>query len=143
LRAQVVWHVICCVEQLSWHDALEFALLVVVAAPVGAVPGTTHAAWQFAAWELHVIMQLVTVEVCASRSFSAASASCGDPAIANNADAPANEMNRPRMTASLRFTLGDSHDSAAATRAECGPAARQSARGRLGLRCDRPYAVRM
>jgi hypothetical protein len=52
---------------VSWHDVLTLALLVVVAAPVGALPGTTQEAWQLAAWALHVIMQLVTVEVCASR----------------------------------------------------------------------------
>jgi hypothetical protein len=49
------------------QDGLAVALLVVVAAPVGAVPGTTHAVWQLAALVLQVIMQLVTVEVCASR----------------------------------------------------------------------------
>jgi hypothetical protein len=43
------------------------ALLVVVADAVGGVPGTTHPVWQFAAWALQVIMQFVTVEVCASR----------------------------------------------------------------------------
>jgi hypothetical protein len=37
------------VEQLIRHDALALALLVVVAAPVGAVPGTTQAAWHVAA----------------------------------------------------------------------------------------------
>lgn len=44
------------------------ALLPVVAAPVGAEPGTTHAAWHVAAVELQLIMQLVVVELCASRS---------------------------------------------------------------------------
>ena len=43
------------------------ALLVVVAALVGGVPGTTHAVWQLAACALHTIMQFVVVEVCASR----------------------------------------------------------------------------
>ena len=48
---------------------LAVALLVVVAAPVGGVPGTTQAVWHVAAWELQVIMQFVVVEVCASRIF--------------------------------------------------------------------------
>jgi len=50
------------------------ALLVAVAAPVGGVPGTRHVVRQVAAWELHVIMQLVTVEDCASRIFPRADA---------------------------------------------------------------------
>jgi hypothetical protein len=37
------------VEQLSEHDVLVFALLVVVAAPVGAEPGRTHPVWHVAA----------------------------------------------------------------------------------------------
>jgi hypothetical protein len=49
------------------HAWLAVALLVAVAAPVGAVPGTTQADWQLAAWELQLIMQLVVVELCASR----------------------------------------------------------------------------
>ena len=47
-------------------------LLPVVAAPVGSVPGTRHVVWQEAACELHAIMQLVTVEVCATRNRVAA-----------------------------------------------------------------------
>jgi hypothetical protein len=43
------------------------ALLPVVAAPVGSEPGIMHVVWQFAAWELHNIMQFVTFEVCARR----------------------------------------------------------------------------
>jgi hypothetical protein len=57
-------------------------LLVVVAALVGAVPGTTQAVWQVAACELQAIMQFVTVEVCARRIFPhrmAASASLQSP----------------------------------------------------------------
>jgi hypothetical protein len=50
------------------HDWLAVALLVVVAAPVGGVPGTTQAVWQLAACELQLIMQVVTADVCASRS---------------------------------------------------------------------------
>jgi hypothetical protein len=49
------------------------ALLPVVAAPVGGVPGTTHVVWQVAACELQAIMQLVTAEVCARRILPAAS----------------------------------------------------------------------
>jgi hypothetical protein len=47
------------------HDTLAVALLVVVAAPVGAEPGTTHDDWQLADCELQDIMQLVVVEDCA------------------------------------------------------------------------------
>lgn len=46
--AQVVWHIIIWVVQLSKHDELAVALLVVVAAPVGGVPGTRHVDWQVA-----------------------------------------------------------------------------------------------
>jgi hypothetical protein len=51
---------------------LAVALLVAVAAPVGGVPGTRHVVWQFAAWELQLIMQFVVVELCARRNFLAA-----------------------------------------------------------------------
>ena len=37
-------------------------MLPVVAAPVGSEPGIMHVVWQFAAWELHNIMQFVTFE---------------------------------------------------------------------------------
>ena len=50
------------------------ALLVAVAAPVGGVPGTRHVVKQVAAWELHVIMQFVSDEDCASRTFLPANA---------------------------------------------------------------------
>jgi hypothetical protein len=53
--------------QVNKHVVPAVALLVVVADAVGGVPGTTHPVWQFAAWALQVIMQFVTVEVCASR----------------------------------------------------------------------------
>ena len=78
------------------------ALLVVVAAPVGGVPGTTHAVWQLAACELQVIMQFVVVEVCASRIalfilfILPADAPVANPAIANTAK----RMVKPRTTAS-------------------------------------------
>jgi hypothetical protein len=61
------------------------ALLPVVAAPVGAVPGIRHVVWQDAACELHDIMQLVTIEVCATRIFPAASAVEYPSAIVNPA----------------------------------------------------------
>jgi hypothetical protein len=67
MRAQSVWQASCWLVQLLKHDTLALALLVVVAAPVGAVPGTTQALWQLAACELQLIMQLVVVELCASR----------------------------------------------------------------------------
>jgi hypothetical protein len=38
--------------------------------------GTTHVVWHVAAWALQVIMQLVTVEVCASRILPSANAWC-------------------------------------------------------------------
>jgi len=47
------------------------ALPPAVAAPVGGVPGIRHVVWQVAACELHAIMQLVTVELCATRIFPA------------------------------------------------------------------------
>jgi hypothetical protein len=73
---------------LSRHDELAFALLVVVAAPVGAAPGTMQPLWQLAACALQAIMQLVTVELCASRIvllLSAADALCANAAITDTA----------------------------------------------------------
>jgi hypothetical protein len=84
------------VEQLSRHDELALALLVVVAAPVGAVPGSVQDAWQLACCELHVIIQFVVVEVCARRIFAPAIAPLPNPRIANAAIKTAN----PRMDAS-------------------------------------------
>ena len=81
---------------MIWHDALAVALLVVVAALVGAVPGTTQAVWQVAACELQVIMQFVTVEVCAKRIFSPADVSVANPATATMA----NRTAKHRMPAS-------------------------------------------
>jgi hypothetical protein len=81
---------------LIWHDALEVALLVVVAALVGAVPGTTQAVWQVAACELQAIMQFVTAEVCARRIFPPADASLPKPATARIANTTA----KHRMAAS-------------------------------------------
>jgi hypothetical protein len=65
------------------------ALLVVVADAEGGVPGTTQAAWQAAPCELHVIMQVVTVDVCASSIFSAATAPVWMTAPNNTAPARA------------------------------------------------------
>jgi len=60
-------------------------LLPVVAALVGVVPGMRHVVWQDAACELHDIMQLVTIEVCAMRIFAAACPAEYPSAIANPA----------------------------------------------------------
>ena len=48
------------------------ALLPVVAAPIGAAPGMRQVVWQVAAWELHAIMQLVTIRptACAAESIA-------------------------------------------------------------------------
>jgi hypothetical protein len=55
--------------QLLRQEPLAVVLLVVVLVVVDVsddvLPGTTHDVWQVAACELHVIMQLVVVEVCA------------------------------------------------------------------------------
>jgi hypothetical protein len=64
-----VWQVICVVLQANRQVELAVALLVAVAAVVGAVPGTRHAVWQLADAELQTIMQLVVVDDCASRIF--------------------------------------------------------------------------
>jgi len=59
----------CWVEQFIRHDVLAVALPPVVAPPPPAdEPGTTHPAWQVAAVELQLIMQLVVVELCARRN---------------------------------------------------------------------------
>jgi hypothetical protein len=69
------------VLQFNRHVALDVALLVVVADAAGGVPGTTQAALQAAPCELHVIMQVVTVDVCASCIFFAATAPVSTPNI--------------------------------------------------------------
>ena len=77
------------VLQFNRHVALDVALLVVVADAAGGVPGTTQAALQAAPCELHLIMQIVTVDVCASWIFSAATAPVSIPNItAPNASTP-------------------------------------------------------
>jgi hypothetical protein len=67
IRAQLVWQASCRLVQLLRQEALAAVLPVVVAVDGldDALPGTTHDVWQLAACELHVIMQLVVVEVCA------------------------------------------------------------------------------
>jgi hypothetical protein len=47
---------------------------------VGGV-GTTHPVWHVAAWALQVIMQLVTIDVCASRILPSANALCTAAAL--------------------------------------------------------------
>ena len=88
------------VLQFNRHVALDVALLVVVADAAGGVPGTTQAALQAAPCELHVIMQIVTVDVCASWIFSAATAPVSIPNI--TAPKPAPQGGRAqRQTASM------------------------------------------
>lgn len=66
IRAQLVWQASCSLVQLLRQESLAVVLPVVaVDVPDAALPGTTHDDWQLAACELHVIMQLVVVEVCA------------------------------------------------------------------------------
>lgn len=98
--------------QFNRHVALDVALLVVVADAEGGVPGMTQADWQAAPCELHVIMQVVTVDVCASRIFSAASARVWLPKITApeitipaRASAEPNSLNAG-MIASLCRTTG-------------------------------------
>ena len=75
---------------------LTLALPVVVAALVGGVPGTRQVAWQVAACALHVIMQVVTADVCAKRIFPAACAAA-IPSIAAPTAITANTMIARRM----------------------------------------------
>jgi hypothetical protein len=66
IRAQLVWQASCSLVQLLRQEVLVAVLLVVaVDVPEDALPGMSHDVWQLAACELHVIMQLVVVEVCA------------------------------------------------------------------------------
>jgi hypothetical protein len=66
IRAQLVWQASCWLVQLLRQEALAAVLLVVaVDVPDDVLPGTTHDVWQLAPCELHVIMQLVVIEVCA------------------------------------------------------------------------------
>jgi hypothetical protein len=79
---------------------LTLALPAATATPVGSVPGTRHVVWQVAAWELHSIMQLVTVDVCASRILAAAAA-LTNPSVAELIDSIANRIASRCMDASL------------------------------------------
>jgi hypothetical protein len=92
--------VICVVEQPMMHVVLTLALPVAVAAPVGAVPGTTQPAWQVAAAELQTIMQFVVVEVCARRIFSRAVAGIAVAAIAKAASNTVDSLNQPGISTS-------------------------------------------
>jgi hypothetical protein len=57
---------------LQFNRQVELAVALVVAPPVlGEVLGTMQVDWQLDPWELQPNMQLVTVEVCASRIGSA------------------------------------------------------------------------
>src|SRR5271163_2036881 len=100
--AQVVWQVICAVEQFIAQDTLALALPTAVAAPVGAVPGTTQLDWQLAAAELQVIMQVVVVEVCARRIFAPAATPV--PAPPSAIGSPAIRMARARIPISSTST---------------------------------------
>ncbi len=82
--------------QFKKHIVLAVALLVVVAAAEGGVPGTTQAVWQLAAWALQVIMQVVAADVCASLIFTSAETVGAAAPIA----ATVRTIARPRMTAS-------------------------------------------
>jgi hypothetical protein len=93
-QAQFVWHVSCVVLQFNSHVAPAVVLPVVVAAVVVAAPGPKRADWQVDPWELQIIMQLVTVEVCASRIFAAANVPVAIALIAS----AAKTIVKPRMT---------------------------------------------
>lgn len=89
------------------------ALPVVVAAPVGALPGTTQPVWQVAACELQAIMQFVTVEVCANR-IVAAKALPPNPSTPT-ANPNANSIAHRRMTTFPLFAAKQDHGAAAQT----------------------------
>ena len=99
MRAQLIWQAICWFAQLIEHDVLALALLLVVAAPVGGTPGTTHVVWQVAACALQTIMQFVVVEVCARRIAPRADAAPVSAALASTAMKIANRTADRRMTA--------------------------------------------
>jgi hypothetical protein len=75
---------------------LTFALLVVVAAPIGAAPGTKQVVWHAADCELHSIIHVVTAELCASAELPKAS-------TAQTAAKHITRANNRRMTASRFF----------------------------------------
>jgi hypothetical protein len=121
---------------------LTLALLPVVAALVGGVPGTRQVVWQFAAWELHAIMQLVTVDVCAMRMRVPASAVELQIAAANPAD-----KIRPAITPGRMMpSFAEGHHNAPPQRGECAlrqeKFAEQNSAGALRSLWSR-YAVRI
>lgn len=71
-------------------------LLPLIAGAVKGVPGTRHPVWQFAAAALHVIMQVVAADDCASRIFPAANAPAG---AAISIAAAHSKITKLRMTA--------------------------------------------
>jgi hypothetical protein len=96
-------------------------LLVVVAAPVGADPGTRHVVAQAAACELHVIKQVVAAELCASRilaSFPWPDAAAGNAPAAQQVNTTANRLVHRRIAPS-RTAVSSRHHSAAAAAGEC------------------------
>jgi hypothetical protein len=140
IRAQVVWHASCWVEQLPRHDPLA-VVLVPDNAPLDEPDddpldeeGTTQEAWQLAAWELQSIMQLVVVELCASRIDLPGAAASPFVADAQIIDA-VRMISRPR-TCPSSVTRAGQHNALVAA-AKC--ASRAMRRGRINLR----YAVRM
>ncbi len=112
------------IEQVVLIVALPTAVvaaLVVVVAPVDAAPGTTQVAWHVAACELHAIMQVVVVDVCARRIFSPADAALANPATATPSSATtAITTAHARMTAFPGRNDGLSHHSPVGATAECG-----------------------
>ena len=86
---------------MSAHAVLVVALVVAgrldaIKDDAAAGAGKTQAVWQFAACALHVIMQLLTVEVCASLILSAATALDAPAAVKVMTRTKA----KPRITAS-------------------------------------------
>jgi hypothetical protein len=86
--------VTCTELQFNRHVVFAVALVVALGTVVVGTPGRRHVVWQFAACELHGIMQAVTFPVCASRILSSATARC---AVAQTNIAT-------RKTAKLRIT---------------------------------------
>jgi hypothetical protein len=95
------------VLQVSKHAVFAVVLVVAVVAVVVAAVGTRHVDWQLADCALHVIMQLVTIELCASRIFPSANA-LGAAAIT----AAATRIAKLRMMPPLARTNCPGHHSA-------------------------------
>ena len=108
--------------QVVFPVALFIGLGAVVVAPDdGGGAGRTQVVWQFAARALQSIMQLVTLELCASRIFPAANTLGACAAVAAKTK---RKTRAARMTASLSSTLRGGDNTAIHGRAECEPAAR-------------------